>query len=97
MYAAILRVTFPEPRRTDVVEFLRAEMLPVIRGNAGFIDFRVLDSGSPGELIMIDTWEREEDSAEAAKHPAATRVHARYAELGIEVASATRHTVIVCP
>ena len=37
----------------------------------------------------------QEDSAEAAGHPAAAAVHARYAELGIEVASASRHTVIV--
>ncbi len=97
MYAAILHVTFPESRRADVVQFLRAEMLPVIRDNAGFIDFRVLDSGSPGELIMIDTWERQEDSTVAARHPAAAAVHARYAELGIEVASASRHTVIIRP
>jgi quinol monooxygenase YgiN len=97
MHAAILRVTFPEARRADVVEFLRAEMLPVVQGNTGFVDFRVLDSGSPGEMVMIDTWERQEDSAEAARQPAARGVHARYAELGIEVASATRHTVIVRP
>src|SRR6266699_2120282 len=95
MYAAMLCITFPESRRTEVVEFLRAEMLPVIKDNAGLIDFRVLDSSSPGELIMNDTWERQEHSAEAASHPAAAAVHARYAELGIDVASASRHTVIV--
>jgi hypothetical protein len=90
-------MSIPESRRPDVVEFLRTEMLPVIKDNAGFIDFRVLDAGSPGELIMIDTRERREDSAQAATHPAAAAVHARYAELGMAVASTTRHTVIISP
>ncbi len=94
MYAAILHMTFPPERHDDVVRFLRDEMLPVIRDNAGFIDFRVLDPNSPGELVTIDTWERREDSVRAIQRPDAVAVHSRYADLGLEVASATRYTVV---
>jgi quinol monooxygenase YgiN len=66
VYAAILRVTFPPERREEVVRFLDAEMLPVIRHNPGFVDFRVLDSQEPGELIMIDAWRSREDSSRSA-------------------------------
>jgi len=51
-----------------VVRFLGEEMLPVIRANPGFLDFQVLDAGAPGELVMIDTWERAEDAVAAATH-----------------------------
>ena len=94
MYAAILHMTFPPERHDDVVRFLRDEMLPVIRDNAGFIDFRVLDPNSPGELVMIDTWESREDSVQAIQRPAAVAVHSRYADLELEVASATRYAVV---
>jgi len=95
VYAAILRIGFPVGMRDEVVRFLRTEMLPVIQDNAGFADFRVLDADQPGELVMIDTWRRREDSVAAASHPDAVAVHARYAELGITVLAATRHHVLV--
>ncbi len=44
---------------------------------------------------MIDTWRRRDDSVAAASQPDAIAVHARYAELGITVLSATRHHVLV--
>jgi len=97
MYSAILHVAFPPERHHDVVRFLRDEMLPVIRANDGFIDFRVLDGGSPGELVMIDTWVRPEDSAAAAQQPAAVAVHERYSALGLRVTSAARYSVVVGP
>lgn len=83
MYAAILRV-----------RFLAEEMLPVIRDNPGFRGFQVLDEGTPGELVMIDTWERREDSMAALQRPEAAAVHARYTALGLTVAAATRCTVV---
>ena len=95
MYAAILHLTFPPENHAAVVEFLRDEMLPVIRDNAGFRDFRVLDAGVAGELVMIDTWDRREDSEAAGTHPSAVHVHQRYAALGIEVSSARRYEVVV--
>ena len=94
MHAAILHITFPPERHDDVVRFLRDEMLPVIRDNAGFVDFRVLDPNSPGELVMIDTWERREDSVRAIQRPAAVAVHRRYADLGLVLASASPCTVV---
>jgi quinol monooxygenase YgiN len=97
MYAAILHVSFPAEKKAEVVDFLRTEMLPVISGNPGFVDFRVLDGGTPGELVMIDTWRCQEDSAEAARRPDAAAVHDRYSDLGIKVTSASRHDVIVTP
>jgi hypothetical protein len=69
-------------------------MVPVIRDNAGFIDFRVLDAGVPGELVMIDTWHRQEDSRAAAQHPAAVAVHERYQALQITVEAANRYSVV---
>jgi hypothetical protein len=69
-------------------------MLPVIRANAGFLDFRVLDPGTPGELVMIDTWDSREDSAAAGQRPESVAVHARYADLGLSVTSASRYTVV---
>jgi hypothetical protein len=97
MYAAILHLSFPPDRHAEVVRFLRDEMLPVIRDNAGFVDFRVLDAGSPGELIMIDTWLRREDSAAAGQSPAAVAVHQRYTALELAVTSAARCSVVVSP
>jgi quinol monooxygenase YgiN len=95
MYAAILHVSFPPTRHADVVRFLDEEMLPIIRANDGFVDFRVLDPGTPGELVMIDTWRRREDSAAAAQRPEAVAVHGRYADLGITVTAASRYAVVV--
>jgi quinol monooxygenase YgiN len=94
MYAAILHVAFPPDRQAEVVRYLAEEMLPVIRANPGFLDFRVLDAGTPGELVLIDTWERREDSARAAQRPEAMAVHARYADLGLSVTSAGRYAVV---
>jgi quinol monooxygenase YgiN len=95
VYAAILHLSCPPERHADVVRFLADEMLPVIRANEGFVDLRVLDSGTPGELVMIDTWRRREDSAAAGQRPEALAVHARYTELGISVTTAGRYTVVV--
>jgi quinol monooxygenase YgiN len=94
MYAAILHLTFPPENHVAVIEFLRSEMGPVIRNNQGFLDFRVLDSGNRGELVMIDTWESQADSQVAAARPAAVEVHERYAALEIAVAAASRHEVV---
>jgi quinol monooxygenase YgiN len=94
MYAAILQMRFPPENHDAVLRFLRNEMLPIIRDNPGFQDFRVLDSGVPGTLVMIDTWDRLEDNVAAGQRPEASAVHARYAALGLEVASATRYTVV---
>jgi quinol monooxygenase YgiN len=94
MYAAILQLTFPAERHDEVARFLRDEMMAVIRDNEGFVDFRVLDAGTPGELVIIDTWHRQEDAMAAIQRPSAQGVHARYAELGIAVASATRYSVL---
>jgi quinol monooxygenase YgiN len=91
MYAAILYLTFPADRHEDVVAFLVDEMAAVIRDNEGFVDFRVLDPGRPGELVMIDTWVRQEDSANALQKPEAQAVHARYQDLGIAVARGDRY------
>jgi quinol monooxygenase YgiN len=89
---------FPAGRRDEVVRFLHDEMLPVIRANPGFLDFRVLDAGdTPGALVMIDTWERAEDAASAGQAPAAVAVHGRFADLELSVAEATRYTVVVHP
>jgi len=97
MYAAILHLAFPPHRHDEVIRFLADEMLPVIRGNPGFVDFRVLDAGSPGELVMMDSWVRREDSVAAGQRPNAVAVHGRYAELAITVSSATRYTVVIAP
>jgi len=96
MYAAILHLTFPPERHDEVVRFLRDEMTPVIRDNPGFVDFRVLDDGTPGQLVMIDTWQRREDSAAAIQRPEAVAAHDRYTELEIAVTVATRYTVVAC-
>src|SRR5215510_12456371 len=93
VYAAILRLAFPAHRHEEVLRFLRDEMLPVIRDNPGFVDCRVLDAGVPGELVMIDTWRRREDSVTAGQKPAAVAVHSRYDDLGISVMAATRYAV----
>ena len=95
MYAAILQMRFPPENYEAVLRFLRDEMLPIIRDNPGFRDFRVLDSGTPGTLVMIDTWDRLEDSVAAGQRPEAIAIHARYVALGLEVATATRYTVVV--
>src|SRR5262245_13000031 len=95
MYAAILHLTFPPDRHAEVRAFLVEEMGAVIRANDGFVDFHVLDPGRPGELVIMDTWQRREDSAAAIEQPAAQAVHARYAELGIAVASAGRYEVVI--
>jgi quinol monooxygenase YgiN len=95
MYAAILALSFPAVRHADVVRFLRDDMLRVIRNNEGFVDFRVLDAGVPGELVMIDTWRRREDSDAAAERPEAVAVHEQYAALEISVTSARRYAVVV--
>jgi quinol monooxygenase YgiN len=94
MYAAILRMRFPEENREAVIRFQRDEIAPVIRDNPGFRAFQVLDDGTPGELVMIDTWDSREASVAAIQQPAAVAIHARYAELGLEVAAATRYTVL---
>ena len=94
MYAAILHLSFPPARHDEVARFLVEEMVPVIRDNAGFIDLRVLDAHSAGELVMIDTWLSEDDSRRAAQTPAAVAVHDRFAELQLSVTSATRYAVI---
>jgi len=95
MYAAILHLAFPPDRHDEVIRFLADEMLPVIRDSPGFVDFRVLDAGNPGELVMMDSWVRREDSLTAGQRPNAIAVHRRYADLGITVSSATRYTVVV--
>jgi quinol monooxygenase YgiN len=95
MYAAILYLSFPPANHTEVVRFLGEEMLPVIRDNDGFVDFQVMDAGEPGELVMIDTWRRREDSEAAGAKPAAVSVHERYAALGITVSTARRYEVVV--
>ena len=85
MYAAILHLSFPPENHTDVVRFLGAEMLPVIRDNDGFLDFRVMDAGVPGELVMIDIWRRREDSEAAGAKPGGgdrTRAVQRFAHHG---------------
>jgi quinol monooxygenase YgiN len=97
MYAAILHLRFPPDRRDEVVRFLREEMLPVIRDNPGFLNFQVLDGEAPGELVMVDTWERPDDSIAAGQAPAAVAVHGRFAELELSVAGAGRYTVVVHP
>jgi quinol monooxygenase YgiN len=94
MYAAILQMRFPPENHEAVLRLLRDEMLPVIRANPGFRDFQVLDDGTPGALVMIDIWDSREDSMAAGQKPEAIAVHARFAPLGLEVASATRYTVV---
>jgi hypothetical protein len=94
VYAAILHLTFPPDRHAEVRTFLVDEMGAVIRDNSGFVDFRVLDPGRPGELVIMDTWQRREDSAVAIDKPGAQAVHARYTALGIAVASADRYEVV---
>jgi quinol monooxygenase YgiN len=95
MYAAILYLSFPPGNHAEVVRFLGEEMLPVIRDNEGFVDFRVMDAGVPGELVMIDSWRRREDSEAAGARPTAVSVHERYTALGITVSSAKRYEVVV--
>jgi quinol monooxygenase YgiN len=95
MYAAMLHVNFPPANHDEVVRFLGKEMLPVIRDNDGFIDFQVMDAGMPGELVMIDTWQRREDSERASARPAAIDVHERYTALQIRVSAAARYEVVV--
>ena len=95
MYAAILHLSFPPENHAEVVRFLGEEMLPVIRDNDGFIDFRVMDAGVPGELVMVDTWYQREDSEAASSKPAAVSVHERYNALGITVSAARRYSVVV--
>ena len=94
MYAAILYLTFPAERHAEVAAFLVDDMGAVIRDNAGFVDFRVLDGGRAGELVIMDTWERREDSAAASAKPEAVAVHERYTALGIAVAKADRYEVL---
>ena len=94
MYAAILHLTFPPGQHDQVVRFLCDEMMPVIRDNEGFVDFRVLDAGTAGELVTIDTWNHHDDAVAAIQRPAAQAVHARYADMGIAVKSATRYSVL---
>lgn len=94
MYAAILHLTFPAERHAEVAAFLVDEMGAVIRDNDGFVDFRVLDAGQAGELIIMDTWQRREDSAAALAKPEAQAVHERYVALGIGVAKADRYEVL---
>jgi quinol monooxygenase YgiN len=94
MYAAILRMRFPEENRQAVIRFLRDEMAPVIRDNPGFRAFQVLDDGTSGELVMIDTWDSREASVAAIQQPAAVAIHARYTQLSLEVAAATRYTAV---
>jgi quinol monooxygenase YgiN len=94
MYAAIVHLSFPPQRHDEVARFLCEEMLAVIRDNDGFVDFRVLDAGTAGELVIIDTWNRREDAVAAMQHPSAQAVHARYAEMDIAVASATRYKIL---
>ena len=43
---------------------------------------------------MIDTWESREDSAAAGQGEAAIAVHARFDELSLAVATATRYAVV---
>ncbi len=95
VYSAILHLRFPPENHAAVIEYLRTEMGPVIRDNPGFLDFRVLDAGVHGELVMIDTWQRPEDSRAAAERPGAIAVHERYVALGLSVASSARHEVVV--
>jgi quinol monooxygenase YgiN len=94
MYAAILQMRFPPENHEAVLRLLRDELLPIIRENPGFRDFRVLDDGTPGTLVMIDTWDSREDSVAAGQKPDAIAIHAQFAPLGLEAASATRYTVV---
>lgn len=94
MYAAILRLRFPEANRDAVIHFLHHDMAPVIRDNPGFRAFQVLDDGTPDELTMIDTWDSREHSVAAIQQPNAIAIHACYVELNLEVATATRYTVL---
>src|SRR6478609_5348233 len=91
MYAAILHLTFAPERHAEVAAFLVDEMGAVIRDNDGFVDFRVLDGGRPGELVIMDTWQGRDDSSAALQKPAAQAVHERYTALGITVAQAARY------
>jgi quinol monooxygenase YgiN len=95
MYAAILYLRFPPENHADVIRFLGEEMLPVVRDNDGFIGFQVMDSGAPGELVMIDTWRRREDSEAAAAREDAVTVHERYNALRITVSAAKRYDIVV--
>lgn len=95
MYAAIPHLSFPPQNHAGVVRFLGEEMLPVIRDNDGFVDLRVMDAGAPGELVMIDTWRRREDSEAAAARDNAVAVHERYNALRITVSAAKRYVVVV--
>jgi len=94
MYAAILQLSFPPERHDEVVRFLCEEMMAVIRDNDGFVDFRVLDAGAAGELVIIDTWNRREDAVAAMRRSSAQAVHERYAEMNITVVSAKRYSVL---
>ncbi len=94
MYAALLHLTFAPERHDEVASFLRDEMMAVIRENKGFQDFRVLDAGTPGQLLIMDTWDSQEDAVAAIQLPSAQAVHARYGDLGIAVASSARYTVL---
>jgi hypothetical protein len=93
MYAAILHLAFPAELHAEVSAFLVEEMGSVIRDNDGFVDFRVLDGGRRGELIIMDTWRHRDDSAAASQKPEAQAVHQRYTALGIEVVRADRYEV----
>ena len=86
---------FSDKHREAVVRFLRDELVPVIRDNPGFHGFQVLDADTPGELVMLDTWDSREDSVAAGQRPDAVVVHARFAVLGLEVMAATRYAVVV--
>jgi quinol monooxygenase YgiN len=94
MYAAFLHLTFPPERHAEVSAFLVDEMGAVIRDNDGFVDFRVLDAGRPGELVIMDTWSQRDDSAAALRKPAAQAVHDRYTALGITVVQAARYELV---
>ena len=86
----------PHERRTKVRDSIRdAAVEAPGRDNEGFIGFQVMDAGVPGELVMIDTWRRREDSERASARPAATGVHERYRALEIAVTSVTRYEVVV--
>jgi len=67
----------------------------LIRGNVNRTLCGGMDAGVPGELVMIDTWRRREDSDAAGARPAAVRVHERYNALGITVSTARRYEVVV--
>jgi quinol monooxygenase YgiN len=93
MYAAILHLAFPAELHAEVSAFLVDEMGAVIRDNEGFVDFRVLDGGRPGELVIMDTWRHRDDSVAALRKPEAQAVHERYTALAIEVVRADRYEV----